>query len=309
MKKIAVLFPGQGSQYVGMGKAFYDQDPDFRAGFDRMGEKLGVDIHRLCFAETELQNETEYLQIAITTVSSLIFDSVSKLLKGAEIAFIGHSLGEFSALYAAGVFDHNTLTDLVCYRGEVMAEAARNHPGKMAAVIGGEKDKLESVCEALRQVGYVVQVANYNLPNQIVISGTSDAIDQFAQRQAEVGFRRLVYLKVSGAFHSELMQTAADKFLERLKARKKQAPKYPVVMNATAKELEFDRIDEVLAKQLISPVRFTESIQLMLDRGIDTFVEIGPGTVLQNLVRKIAPDATIMSINTPEDINQLEEIL
>lgn len=306
MKKIAILFPGQGSQHQGMGQEFYTTFPQFKAGFDEACIKLDLDLAFLCFEPNDLLNETEYAQVAITTVSALIYDQIYELLKGHKLFFAGHSLGEFTALYAAKVLSLETMTELVKYRGKIMAEQALIHPGKMAAVIGGSSKKIAGLCHSLNDIGFQVQVANYNLPNQTVVSGSQAGLEAFALRLSETDAKRFVYLKVSGAFHSQLMQEAADLFLERMHEAKKNDPKYPVIMNATARELDFSRLDEIISRQLVSPVRFYESIEYLLHLGIDTFIEVGPGNVLSNMVKKIAAEATVITINKPEDLELLE---
>ena len=309
MSKLALLFPGQGSQKVGMGREFYDQVHEFRTGFVQIAKLLDIDLEYLCFEENDLLNETEYAQVAITSVSALIYDQIQKSLKGRKLYFAGHSLGEFGALYAANVWDLETMLKLVRYRGNIMAETALIHPGKMAAIIGGDSDKIQTLCLLLSEEGNLVQIANYNLPSQTVISGTASGLEEFSKHLLEVGGKRMIYLKVSGAFHSELMQDAALKLLKKIQYTKKNIPEHPVIMNANAKEIDIDKLDETIAMQLMRPVRFYESIEYLLSIGIDTFVEIGPANVLTNMVKKIAPEAVCLAINTPEDINSLEALL
>lgn len=309
MKNVAVLFPGQGSQSVGMGKSFYDRDSLFRTRFDGLAEELGIDLKELCFTDSPRLNEIELLQLTITALSALIYDSAEPVLSRGNRFFAGHSLGEFGALRAAGVLDRETLFGLVRYRGRVMAEAALTHPGKMAAVLGGDPGKIESVCQETAALGLPLQVANYNSPAQTVISGTSEALEAFSARQGEIGFKRLIPLKVPGAFHSELMAEAADRFFERMHSVQRNLPSFPVVMNADARMLDPSALDETLAFQLKRPVRFLDSVYRLRNLGVDLFVEIGPGEILANLVRRIVPEAYVLSVNAPEDIERLEEIL
>ncbi len=309
MKNIAVLFPGQGSQFMGMGKEFYDQDPVFHDEFDAWANLLKLDLKHLCFETNDLLDKTEYTQVLMTLVSSLIYRRIEMMLKKTRIHLAGHSLGEFGALHAAKVFDLETTLELVKYRGKIMAEAAISTPGKMVAIIGGDREKIESTCEMLFSRGHVVQVANYNIPTQTVISGEADAIQLFSHYQEEIGYKRLVYLNVSGAFHSVLMQPAARKFQEKLLAVERNEPIYPVIMNIDAQQLNLSGIDAALSQQLVSPVRFEEIVYNLLESGITIFVEIGPGNVLTNFIRKISQDVTAFAINTPGDREKLEEIL
>ncbi|MBN2503887.1 MAG: ACP S-malonyltransferase [Bacilli bacterium] len=309
MKKIAVLFPGQGSQFVGMGQSFYDIDSLFHERFDWLAEMLHVDLKHLCFESNDFLNQTEYTQVAITAVSTLIYQSVAPLLNSADLYLAGHSLGEFAALYASEVFDLETTLRLVRYRGQLMAEAASSNPGQMAAVIGGDQKIIELTCNKLSASGHLLQIANYNLPTQTVISGETEAIRLFSEHKGEVGYNRLVYLPVSGAFHSTMMTDASRIFREKLVLAKRSKPKYPIFMNFNARILDLKEIDSILANQLVSPVRFTDIFANLLQTGVSMFVEIGPGNVLQNFARKIAPELPTISINTPEDIAKLKEIL
>lgn len=309
MKNVAVLFPGQGSQSAGMGKSFYDRNPVFRARFEGLAEELGIDLKELCFTDSPRLNEIELLQLTITAVSALVYEAAEPVLSRGRRFFAGHSLGEFGALRAAGVLDRETLFGLIRYRGRVMAEAALAHPGRMAAVLGGDPAKIASVCAEISALGLLLQVANYNSPAQTVISGTSEALEAFSARQGEIGYKRLIPLKVPGAFHSELMAEAADRFLQRMHSAPRNLPAFPVVMNADARILDPSALDETLAFQLKRPVRFLDSVNRLCELGVELFVEIGPGEVLTNLVRRIVPEALVLAINTPEDIERLEEIL
>ncbi len=306
MKKIAILFPGQGSQYIGMGEEFYNEVQSFRMKFDKVANELQLALDFICFEPNELINETKYAQVAITTISALIFDQVYEMLKANTLHFAGHSLGEFTALYAAKVLDIKTMTDLVRYRSNIMAEQALITPGSMAAILGGDAKKIDSLCQQISESGQEVQVSNYNMPSQTVISGTNEGLEAFANRLAETDAKKMIYLKVSGAFHSKMMHEAAEKLLERMQKTMKNTPEHPVIMNATAKEMDFALLDELISSQLMNPVRFQEMIEYLSNLGIDTFVEVGPGSVLSKMVKKLLPEATAISVNTPEDLKQLE---
>ncbi len=309
MKKIAILFPGQGSQFIGMGEQFYNEISSFRVKFDKAAKDLSLELDFICFEPNELINETKYAQVAITTISALIYDQVYEMLKGNILHFAGHSLGEFTALYAAKVLDMETMIELVRYRSKIMAEQALITPGSMAAILGGDASKIEALCQEISDNGQEVQVSNYNLPSQTVISGTYAGLEAFANRLSETGAKKMIYLKVSGAFHSKMMHEAAEKLLERLHKTMKNTPERPVIMNATAKEMDFALLDELISNQLMSPVRFQETIEYLSNLGIDTFIEVGPGNVLSNMVRKLLPEATVISVNKPADLKQLEAFL
>ncbi len=309
MKKIAILFPGQGSQFIGMGEEFYNEISSFRIKFEKVADKLALALDFICFEPNELINETKYAQVAITTISALIYDQVYEILKDNKLYFAGHSLGEFTALYAAKVLDLETMTELVRYRAKIMAEQALITPGSMAAVLGGDASKIEALCQHISDNGQEVQVSNYNLPSQTVISGTNAGLEAFSNRLSETDAKRMIYLKVSGAFHSKMMHEAAEKLLDRMQKTMKNTPEHPVIMNATAKEMEFALLDELISKQLMSPVRFQETIEYLTSQGVDTFVEVGPGNVLSNMIKKLLPEATVISVNKPEDLKLLEAFI
>ena len=309
MTKIAILFPGQGSQTPGMGKSLYYHNQRFRERFDLVDQHLNINLKSLCFESDPRIEETQYSQLAIVSVSSLIAELV--LDKGSmnQIYLLGHSLGEYSALYSAGVFSLEDMLKLVKTRGTITGDVATAVPSGMAAVLGGDEDKTEALCANLRQIGHRVEIANYNLPNQTVISGTLTGLEEFRLRMAETKARRFMQLKVSGAFHSSLMQEASERFLPFLKTTPRNKPLYHVMMNYDGKSLEIGKLDECLSKQLCHPIRFYPIIQSLYDAGVSTFIEIGPGTVLTNLVRKILPSVIAMSVNSEEDLNLMEVLL
>ncbi len=304
--RVAILFPGQGSQAAGMGEAFYVKYPAFAKRYLQVSALLGMDFRRLCQNEEGLLERTEYAQRAIVALSALIFDHIKDQLANHDLFLVGHSLGEYAALYAAGVFSLADCLDLVAFRGEASAQAAREHPGQMAAIIGGETALVKALCEDISQRGMLVQIANYNSPTQVVISGTDAGLHEFAARMAETKAKRLVPLAVPGPFHTQLMQDAATKLQAKLATIKKDEPRYPVIMNHDARVLDLPAIDQVLSRQLVGPVLFEQTVTYLKQQGIRHFIEIGPGSVLTNLIKKQTEFDLAMAINNPDDIHILE---
>ncbi len=289
MKK-ALVFPGQASQYVGMTSDFYQSSEKAKQILNQANSILGFDILNIMFnGPEESLKQTEITQPAIFIHSYL----VSQFLKTEFHATAGHSLGEYSALCVAGVFDFETGLKLVRLRGELMQKAGQEQPGTMAAVIGATNEAIESACSEASSVG-IVQAANFNSPGQVVISGSVAGVKKAMELVKAKGAKLVKELVVSGAFHSPLMASAAEKLGDALKATNLQNPKVPVYMNVTGKPSSNpEEIKELLLKQLTSPVRWEESIRNMSSDGITGFVEVGPGKVLQGLVKRIADSAEI----------------
>jgi [acyl-carrier-protein] S-malonyltransferase len=299
MNQTVFLFPGQGSQYVGMGRDLYETYPEARATFDRADQVLGFALSELCFNGPE-----ETLKDTINTQPAIFATSVAllRLLESSRLqapAFVaGHSLGEYSALMAAGAMDFAAGLQLVRERGRLMKEAGERSPGGMAAVLGLETEVVDEVCRQARdETGGVVQVANYNSPGQIVISGdfrTRDVAIELAQAE---GARRVVPLAVSIAAHSPLMECIVDEFRQAVEAVEFRMPTVPVVANVSAVPLEsVEAIREELVQQLTSPVRWVESVRYMIGQGVTKFVEIGPKDVLKKLMRRIDKSVQAMSV-------------
>ncbi|MBN1179377.1 MAG: ACP S-malonyltransferase [Anaerolineae bacterium] len=289
-KPFALQFPGQGSQVVGMGAALYANSPAAAGVFDRADDVLGVPLSELCFAGPEdALNDTFNTQPALLTTSIAALRAFQER-EGGDPAFVaGHSLGEFSALVAAGSLRFEDALYVVRERGRLMAEAGALSPGGMAAVIGLEADRVADACaQARAATGGTAGVANDNCPGQVVVSGDEETLQLAMAHLQDAGARRVIRLAVSIPAHSPLMADAADQFRRVLDAIPFSPPRVPVVTNATARPVDDPQaLREVLGRQLISPVRWTESVAWMVAQGVERFVEVGPKDVLTGLLRRI----------------------
>ncbi len=305
---LAFLFPGQGSQFVGMGQDLAETYPEARSIFAQADDVLGFALSRLCFAgpEAELM-DTINAQPAILTHSVATLRVVEKVAPEIKPALVaGHSLGEFSALVAAGSLTFEDAVQLVRERGRLMKEAGAAHPGGMAAVMPLGRDVLDEVCrEASALAGRPVQVANDNSPGQIVISGDNAALEKALELAKARGAKRVIRLQVSIASHSQLMVSAARSFRGALDAISFAPPSVPVVGNVYARPIELPDMRDELEAQLTSPVRWTESVQHLAQHGITTCIEVGPKDVLAGLVRRIDNALTAMSVGDPKGIDLL----
>ena len=305
MGKVAFLFPGQGSQKVGMGKSFYEHYPQARSVFDCAVEILGFDLRTLCFeGPEETLRETENAQVALFTTAVAAWRCLDAISMRKPDAVAGHSVGEYAALVAAGSLDFEDGLKLVRTRGELMRDAAKRTPGSMAAVLGLDADTARSACEEARAAGAgLVQVANYNGAGQVVISGEAAAVEKAGEIAKAKGAKRVMPLPVSGAFHSALMVTAGDALFAHLSKIGFRKPQIGIVANINAQYVELPSdVTGGLTMQVSGSVRWEESMRLLLNDGVDTFIELGSGEVLIGLMKRIEKSARTASVTDAESL-------
>lgn len=310
MTKIAFLFPGQGSQKIGMGKDLFDQEAVSKAVFEEADKTLGFDLSSMIF-----EGDAEELTLTYNAQPALLTTSIAILKKFEESGIkadyaAGHSLGEYTALVAAGALSFQDAVYAVRKRGELMNEAVPAGEGAMAAILGLDQTALLEVTKEVTESGHLVELANLNCPGQIVISGTAKGVELASEKAKEKGAKRAIALEVSGPFHSALMKPAAEKFTDVLSKLDISDAKTPVISNVTADIVTSrDAIETKLIEQLYSPVRFEESVERLIDLGVTTFIEIGPGKVLSGLVKKVNRRLTTISVSDQETIEVAIETL
>lgn len=306
MAKTAFIFPGQGAQYVGMAKDFYDKYEECRKVIDEADELMDFDLKSIMFDENDLINKTEYTQAAMLAAECCILKAVE--LKGIKADITaGLSLGEYAALVASGVIDFEDAMKLVRKRGMYMENEVPAGKGAMAAVIALDSEIIDKICDEItKESGKVVSAANYNCPGQIVISGYKESVDEAAVRLKEAGAKLVTMLNVSGPFHSAMLKGAGDKLAEELKGVAFSKPEIPYINNVAAEVVtDSENISDTLERQVYSPVRWQQTMEKMIADGVDTFYEIGPGKTLAGFMKRIDRSMKVITINTVEDLETL----
>lgn len=306
MAKTAFIFPGQGAQYVGMAKDFYEKYQECRKVIDEADELMDFDLKSIMFEENELINKTEYTQAAMLAAECCILKAVE--LKGIKADITaGLSLGEYAALVAGGALDFGDAMKLVRKRGIYMENEVPAGKGAMAAVIALDADIIDDICASITEESKkVVTAANYNCPGQIVISGYKESVEAAEPKLKEAGAKLVTMLNVSGPFHSPMLKGAGDKLEEELKNVSFRNPEIPYINNVAAEVVtDSGLISDSLRRQVYSPVRWQQTMEKMLADGVDVFYEIGPGKTLAGFMKRIDRSKKVITINTVEDLEAL----
>src|SRR5690554_681652 len=302
--KYGFVFAGQGSQYPKMGYDFYNRYDYVKKLYEEATNVLGFSIEEICFTENEKLNQTKYLQPATLITSIAIYEVVKKEYNLSPSVVAGFSLGEYTALYASGIFSFKQVVELVKLRAMFMDEATKDSDGKMAAIIGLKINQLEEIINKFDDVF----IANFNSPVQYVISGTQDGVEKASQEAKLKGAKRVINLNVSGAFHSRFMASASGKLYEVLNETSYKKPKIDLIANINAEKIDINNLAMALKKQVESPVLWIDTInKIIADYKPDYFIEIGPGKVLSGLIRKIDRNQKIININKTSDLDLLRE--
>jgi len=305
MRKIAFIFPGQGAQYAGMGKDFYENIPVSKEVYEKASAVCGFDIAKLCFEDNEQLNITEYTQIAMLTTSISMLRALEEKGIVSQVN-AGLSLGEYGALVASKVIKEEDAFSIVLKRGQLMQEAVPTG-GAMAAIIGMSAVKIEQICG---QSQGIVSIANYNCPGQIVITGEEKSVAHTCEKLKEAGAKRTLMLNVSGPFHSVMLKEAGKKLGESLETVKIQPITIPYVSNATGDYVtDFNQVKSLLERQVYSPVKWQQSVERLIVDGVDTFIEIGPGKTLSGFMRKTNKSVNMQNIGKVEDLDRVIEAL
>jgi [acyl-carrier-protein] S-malonyltransferase len=310
MKPLAVLFAGQGAQSLGMGLSALTQTPQLNSLFSDIQHQLDFDLKGILTGQLPGLDQTRYTQPSLVATSLLYYQQLQTLLPFKPAYFLGFSLGEYTALYASGHTDLATTLQLIQHRAKAMAAASETNPGMMAAILGLPFPTLQSICQSISREKHVVVIANINSPGQLVISGHALAVKEAMLEATKQGAKRAIPLNVSGAFHSSLMQDASVAIATFCRTISFKPSHTPMIFNWTGKPLpNLIDLPVYLINQVKTSVQFEASIQYLTQQGITHFLEIGPGNVLSNLVKKIAPEARVVSYNGVDDLQMIKELM